>query len=124
MGRNADSMSEQTTQSFHLRGQSVVVPKTDLLHSNGVILIDNGNGVICQQLLEGITSIQVWPSVAQVVQCQQYLSTRLQAASSASQALTQHTGQAKPRMLCLTELSDSRCILQVQGLQRSLGSIA
>ena len=50
MGRNADSinMSEQTTQRSHLRGQSVIVSKTDLLHSNGVILIDNGDGVICQ----------------------------------------------------------------------------
>ncbi len=91
MGRNADSINtaEQTTQSFHLRGQSVIVPKADLLHSNGVILIDNGNRIIFQQLLESIASIQVWPSVAQVVQCQQYLSTRLQASASASQALTE-----------------------------------
>lgn len=94
---NSINTSEQTTQRSHLRGQSVIVPKTDLLHSNGVILVDNGNGVICQQLLEGVTSIQVWPSVAQVVQCQQHLSTRLQA--SASQALTENLGQAKPRML-------------------------
>ena len=91
MRRDADSiiMAEQTIQCSHLRGQSVIVPKTDLLHSNGVILIDNGNGVICQQLLKGIASIQVWPPVAQVVQCQQYLSTRLQASASASQALTE-----------------------------------
>lgn len=82
-------LSEQKTQSSDLRGQSVVVSKTDFLYSNGVILIDNGNGVICQQLLKGIASIQVWPPVAQVVQCQQYLSTRLQASASASQALTE-----------------------------------
>ena len=82
-------ISEQTTQSSHLRGQSIVVSKADLFHSNGVILIDNRNGVICQQLLKGIASIQVWPPVAQVVQCQQYLSTRLQASASASQALTE-----------------------------------
>ena len=87
-------LSEQKTQSSDLRGQSVVVSKTDFLYSNGVILIDNGNGVICQQLLEGIASIQVWPSVAQVVECQQHLSTGLQASPSASQPEPESIGQA------------------------------
>ena len=88
------SMSEQTTQGSHLRGQSVIVPKTDFLHSDGVILIDNGDGIVCQQLLEGITSIQVWSSVAQIVQCQQDLGTCLQASAAASQAVTAKTGHA------------------------------
>ncbi|KAA6423297.1 MAG: hypothetical protein FRX49_06749 [Trebouxia sp. A1-2] len=45
-----------TTQGSHLRGQSVIVPKTDFLHSDGVILIDNGDGIVCQQLLEAYKS--------------------------------------------------------------------
>jgi len=40
-----------------LRGQSVIVSKADFLNSNGVILIDDGNGVVRQQLLEGTARI-------------------------------------------------------------------
>lgn len=61
-----------------LGGQCVIVTEANLLDSNGVVLIDNGNSVICQQLLKGAPGIQVWPSVAQVIQSQQYLSACLQ----------------------------------------------
>lgn len=65
----------------HLRRKSVIVTKPDLFNSNGVVLIDDGDCVIGQQLLEGIAGIQVRTSITQVVHRQQDLRTCLQAAT-------------------------------------------
>ena len=47
----------ERNKSASLRRQSVIVTNADLLDSNGVILVDNGDGVICQQLMEGVPCI-------------------------------------------------------------------
>lgn len=63
---------------LYLSREGIIVTKANFLHRNGVILVDNGNGVICQQLLKGATGVQVWAPVTQVVKGEQDLCTCLQ----------------------------------------------
>lgn len=72
-----DTVNETNCKQY-LRGEVVVIAKADFLDSNGVILIDDGNCVICQKLLKSVSGVQVWPSVTQVVQGEQDLCACLQ----------------------------------------------
>lgn len=70
--------------SRYLGGEGIIVTKADFFDSNGVILVDNGDSVISQQLLECVSGIQVGPPVAQIVQCEQDLCTCLQNTNNSS----------------------------------------
>ena len=62
-------VNEPAAMLLNLRGQGVIVSKADFFNSNGVVLIDDRYGIIGQELLEGVAGIQIWTSVAQIVQC-------------------------------------------------------
>jgi len=59
------------------RGEIIVIAQLDLVHGDGVILVDDGNDAELQQRAEGVAEVEVPLAVEERAMGQQYLRDRL-----------------------------------------------